>query len=162
MTSPLLGVHGRHVTDPVDSRAGIVVSADMDHQNGEPYLWIFLDTPKAYGAAFDYVPLSCFAPTDPEALRQRLTPRDHIAEARAAGDALGVRLLDGARVHHLVGDAARALVHAALGDYPQSRLNEIAERVGGAIASTALGSHPTNRRELLLTMADRIGRAVKS
>ena len=162
MTSPLLGVHGRHDTDPADSRAGIVVSAEMDHQNGEPYLWVFLDTPKSDGAAFDYVPLSCFAPTDPKALRQRLTPRDPIAEARAAGDALGARLLGSGTLSGIVRDAAVAVVYTVLGDYPSTRMSDLIARLGEAVTATALGGSDAARSIRLTGLAKSIGMAVRS
>jgi hypothetical protein len=160
MTSPLLGVHGRHKINAALS--GTVAHIEPGTPSDYADVYLLLDTPTDDGEVFASFPLPSFLPTNPEALRQRLTPRDPVDEARAVGDALGARLLDGSRAHHLVGDAARALVHAALGDSPQSRLKEALAGIGSAAVCTALGDSAVSRGVKLHDLAMALGRAVRS
>lgn len=160
MSHPLHGVHGRHADD--STITGAVVHIDAGDPVHHPMIYILRDFSADGEPALAEVSMEKFIPTDPAALRAGLAPRDHIAEAAALGTAIAARLLDGSRLSHVLGDVARSAVYAALGEFPPTKLGELAGRIGDSIAATALGSHAVDRRGLLLTMADRIGKAVRS
>lgn len=138
-THPLHGVHGR--PNRYSDRAGTVVHVTEGTSEAPAFLYLLLDEPRPDGTMILIIRSTDFVPTDPAALRASLAPRNYAAEAAAMG---------------------RAMVYAALGDSPTTKLAELAGRIGDGIAVTALGSHAVDRRGLLLTMADRIGKAVRS
>lgn len=159
-THPLHGVHGRQ--NKFSNHVGTVVHVTEGTTEAPAFLYLLLDEPRPDGTMILIIRSTDFIPTDPTALRASLAPRNYAAEASALGTAIAARLLDGSRLSHVLGDVARSAVYAALGDSPPTKLGELAGRIGDGIAATALGSHAVDRRGLLLTMADRIGKAVKS
>jgi hypothetical protein len=103
MTSPLIGVHGRHVTVP--SRVGTVIHVAEGTRDAAMSLYLLLDVPRDDGAVVDIVSSLNWTPTDPEALRKRLGT----SPAREIGTAFAERLLDGMSPREIVAKVADAL-----------------------------------------------------
>lgn len=111
-THPLHGVHGRQNRFP--DRVGTVVHVTEGTSETPAFLYLLLDEPMADGKVMLIIQSIDFVPTDPAALRASLAPRNYAAEAAAMG---------------------RAMVYAALGESPPTKLADLADRIGKAVKS---------------------------
>lgn len=109
-THPLHGVHGR--PNRYSDRAGTVVHVTEGTSEAPAFLYLLLDEPRPDGTMILIIRSTDFVPTDPAALRASLAPRNYAAEAAAMG---------------------RAMVYAALGDSPPTKLADFADRIGKAV-----------------------------
>lgn len=111
-THPLHGVHGRQ--NKFSNHVGTVVHVTEGTSEAPAFLYLLLDEPRPDGTMILIIRSTDFIPTDPAALRASLAPRNYAAEAAAMG---------------------RAMVYAALGDSPPTKLGELAGRIGKAVKS---------------------------